>query len=404
MGDPQPAALDGIRVLDLITNYAAYAGRLLADLGADVIRIEPPGGSPLRRMPPLQGGRETSFAHAFFDAGKRSIVLDLETAAGRASLAALASDSDIVLHDPSGPGAPNLPVAELRAANPRLIVVSITPFGLTGPYSAYAACDLTLLAAGGLLSLGGYTDREPIGIQGGQAHIASGIFAAVAALAALCSRERTGAGAWLDVSGQECVAFALEDAVPEWYIAQRVRRRLGDGAREAGTGIYPCMDGHVSMVAGRLGTAKAFATLTQWIAESGNPGTDVLLDPKWQDFRYRQSPEGIALFAKLFGEFCRTRGKQQLYRDGQARQIAIAPVNTIADLFDDPQLRSGHFFGAQSGANGVGGLVFPGPPYRLSRTPAKVRGPAPGLGQHNGGVAQTGSESSAAASCSSSAA
>ena len=401
MGDTQPAALDGIRVLDLTANYSAYAGRLLADLGADVIRIEPPGGSPLRRLPPLQGGNDASFAHAFFDAGKRSVVLDLETKAGRASFSAIASDSDIVLHNPTAPGAPDLPAEELRDANPRLIVVSITPFGLTGPYASYAAGDLSLLAAGGLLSLGGYTDREPIGIQGEQAHIASGIFAAVAALAALCSRERTGVGAWLDVSGQECVAFALEDAVPEWYIAKRVRRRLGDGAREAGTGIYPCMDGHVSMVAGRLGTAKAFLALTQWIAKSGNPGTETLLDSKWQDFRYRQSPEGITRFAELFGEFCRTRGKQQLYREGQARQIAIAPVNTIADLVDDPQLRTGQYFNAQSGIGSTGGLLFPGPPYRLSRTPAKVRGPAPELGQHDRDVSRTGSAPSAMASCSS---
>src|SRR5262245_50575411 len=99
MGDTQPTALDRIRVLDLTANYSAYAGRLLADLGADVIRIEPPGGSPLRRMPPLQSGGDTSFAYAFFDAGKRSVVLDLDSAAGRASFSAIASDSDIVLHN-----------------------------------------------------------------------------------------------------------------------------------------------------------------------------------------------------------------------------------------------------------------------------------------------------------------
>jgi benzylsuccinate CoA-transferase BbsE subunit len=395
MSAPQAAALGGIRVLDLTTNYSAYAGRLLADLGADVIRIEPPGGTPLRQMQPLNGAKDASYAHAFFDAGKRSVVLDLETEAGRASLSALATDADIVLDNSAGTHGWSLPVKELQEANPRLIVVSITPFGLTGPYANYVAGDLTLLAAGGLLSMGGYTDREPIGIQGEQAQIASGIFAAVAALVALCSCEKTGAGAWLDVSGQECVAFALEDAVPEWYIAKRVRRRLGDGAREAGTGIYPCMDGHVSMVAGRLGTAKAFVTLTQWIAESGIPGADKLLDPKWQDFRHRQSPEGVAKFAELFGEFCRTRGKQQLYREGQARQIAIAPVNTVADLFDDPQLRSGHYFNVQTENDGASRLVFPGPPYRLSRTPAKVRGPAPELGQHNDGGVLAGSMPSA---------
>src|SRR6202035_2377756 len=106
----------------------------------------------------------------------------------------------------------------------------------------------------------------------------------------------------------------------------------GDQAREAGTGVYPCRDGYISLVAGRLGTAKAFRTLVQWIAESGTPGGEELLDARWQDFKFRQSPEGIARFAEIFGAFCASRSKQELYREGQARQIAIAPVNTVADI------------------------------------------------------------------------
>jgi benzylsuccinate CoA-transferase BbsE subunit len=386
MAQTGPAALNGIRVLDLTVNYAAYAGRLLADLGAEVIRVEPPSGSPVRRLSPSRSveGDIESFAHAFLDAGKRSVTLDLSREADRASFVKLTKSSDVVIDAPMARPAADLPVGPLRDANPRLIVASISPFGLNGPYAKYAAGDLTMLAAGGLLSLGGYCDSEPIGIQGEQAQIGSGIFAAAAVLAALYSREQTGEGAWIDVSGQECVAFALEDAVPEWYIAQRVRRRLGDGAREAGTGVYPCMDGHISVVAGRLGTAKAFVALTQWIAESGIPGADSLLDPRWQDFRFRQSPEGIARFAELFGAFCSTRSKQQLYREGQARKIAIAPVNTIADLFEDAQLSAGKFFRSQAG--GQQELVFPGAPYRLSRTPAQVRGAAPRLGEHNRGL------------------
>jgi benzylsuccinate CoA-transferase BbsE subunit len=392
------AALNGIRVLDLTVNYAAYAGRLLADLGAEVIRVEPPSGSPVRSLSPsrpVEGGIE-SFAHAFLDAGKRSVTLDLSSEADRASFVQLAKSSDVIIDAPMARPVADLPVGLLRDANPRLIVASISPFGLNGPYANYAAGDLTMLAAGGLLSLGGYCDSEPIGIQGEQAQIGSGIFAAAAVLAALYSREQTGKGEWIDVSGQECVAFALEDAVPEWYIAQRVRRRLGDGAREAGTGVYPCMDGHVSMVAGRLGTAKAFVTLTQWIAESEVPDAADLLDPKWHDFRFRQSPEGVARFAELFGAFCRTRSKQQLYREGQQRQIAIAPVNTIADLFQDAQLTAGQFFRPQATA-GQSEVMFPGAPYRLSRTPARVRSAAPQLGEHNGDLLAGGSSRTDAA-------
>lgn len=382
----EAAALAGIRVLDLTTNYAAYAGRLLADLGADVVRVEPPEGSPVRDLAPSERGPKgecLSFAHAFLDAGKRSVTLDLASAAGRERLAQLAGASDVVIETAASSALMGEPLdfAVVARRSPGLVVVSISPFGRGGPYAGYAATDLTLLAAGGLLALGGYADTEPLAVHGEQAMLACGIYGAVAALAALYERTQTGRGRWIDLSGQECVAFALEDAVPEWSINARVRRRQGDIAREAGTGVYPCRDGHVSVVAGRLGTAKAFDALAQWIAASGVSGGTGLRDPQWQDFRYRQSPEGVARFAEIFGAFCRTRGKQELYREGQARQIAIAPVNTIADVVADAQLTANGYF--QLDRLWGKDVAFPGPPYRLSRTPARRRGAAPRLGEHN---------------------
>jgi benzylsuccinate CoA-transferase BbsE subunit len=380
------AALTGIRVLDLTTNYAAYAGRLLADLGADVVRVEPPEGSPLRSLAPCQTGptgAPLSFAHAFLDAGKRSVTLDLMTAAGRELLAELAASSDAMIETPSAAAADHIDFELVRQRNPGLVLVSISAFGRDGPYAGYQATDLTLLAAGGLLSLGGYVDSEPLAVQGEQAMLASGIYGAIAVLTALYERTQTGKGCWIDVSGQECVAFALEDAVAEWSINAHVRRRLGDGAREAGTGVYPCKDGHISMVAGRLGTANAFVTLTQWVAASGVPGAASLLEPQWQDFKFRQSREGIARFAEIFGAFCRTRGKQELYREGQARQIAIAPVNTVADVLQDAQLAANSYFQPQFERSSGREITSPGPPYRLSRTPARPRGAAPKLGEHN---------------------
>jgi benzylsuccinate CoA-transferase BbsE subunit len=390
-----PAALAGLRVLDLSTNHAAYAGRLLADLGADVVRIEPPAGSPVRRLAPLQhmpDGGAFSFAQAFLDAGKRSVTVDLETAGGRARFAKLAAASDVIVETPDGGSlvAADIGFDAIRQRNPGLIVVSISPFGLDGPYAQYRATDLTVLAAGGLLALGGYRDTEPLAIQGDQAMLAAGIFGAVAALAAVYERTQTGRGQWVDVSGQECVAFALEDAIAEWSIHRNIRRRHGDGAREAGTGVYPCRDGYVSVVAGRLGTAKAFVALTEWVAESDTPGGAALLEPQWRDFKFRQSPDGIARFAHIFGEFCRTRGKHQLYREGQARQIAIAPVNTVADVLQDPQLAANGYFAPQHNAILQRDLTFPGAPYRMSRTPARRQGDAPRLGEHYGDLAPRG--------------
>jgi benzylsuccinate CoA-transferase BbsE subunit len=305
------------------------------------------------------------------------------TAAGRQLLAELAASCDAMIETPSAAAADHIDFELVRQRNPGLVLVSISAFGRDGPYAGYQATDLTLLAAGGLLSLGGYADSEPLAVQGEQAMLASGIYGAIAVLTALYERTQTGKGCWIDVSGQECVAFALEDAVAEWSINGHVRRRLGDGAREAGTGVYPCKDGHISMVAGRLGTANAFVTLTQWVAASGVPGAASLLEPQWQDFKFRQSREGIARFAEIFGAFCRTRGKQELYREGQARQIAIAPVNTVADVLQDAQLAANSYFQPQLARNSGREITFPGPPYRLSRTPARPRGAAPKLGEHN---------------------
>ena len=378
---PVRAALSGIRVLDLADNAVAYASRLLADLGAEVIRIESP-----RRNASQDG--IASCAHAFWNANKKAITLDLNCAEGRRLFGELLVKSDIVIETfaPGTLAAWGIGYETMKDRNPGIVLVSVTPYGQTGPCAKFHATDLTLLAAGGLLSLGGYPEIGPVAVAGEQGYLASAIFGAVAALKALLEREGTNHGQWLDVSGQECIAFALEDAIPEWYLNGSIRQRTGDQAREAGTGVYPCQDGYVSMVAGRLGTAKAFKTLVQWIAESGTPGGDALLDERWQDFKFRQSPDGIARFAEIFARFCAARSKQELYREGQARQIAIAPVNTVADIVDDAQLRANGFFQTLHDGALDRDVTVPGPPYRLARTPARLRDAAPARGAHNRAV------------------
>lgn len=379
--------LSGVRVLDLATNAIAYASRLLGDLGAEVILIEPPGGSALRRAPPhrTSDGSVASCAHAFWNASKKSITLDLEHTTGRELFGNLIAKSDIVVENfsPGTLAGWGLGYEAMKQRNPGIILVSIAPFGQSGPRARFHTTDLTLLAAGGLLSLGGYPDTGPVAVPGEQGHIASAIFGAVAALKALLERAGTNHGQWIDVSGQECIAFALEDAIPEWYLNGIVRKRTGDRAREAGTGVYPCSDGYVSMVAGRLGTAKAFLALVQWIADSKTPGGEQLLEERWQDFKYRQSAEGIDRFQAIFASFCATRSMQQLYNEGQVRQIAIAPVNSVAEVVNNEQLLANDYFQSVYDPGLRATATFPGPPYRLSKTPARVRAPAAMIGEHN---------------------
>lgn len=378
-------ALTGVRVIDLADELAAYASRLLADLGADVIRVEPPEGSSTRREPPFVEGPNGSASafDLFVNAGKRSVVIDLETPAGRATLADLLRSADVLIETCSaGRGdRVGLDPAAVAAEHPRLVHVTVTPFGRDRTSEDVDDDDLTIMAAGGLLHFGGYPDTGPVIAYGGQARNAASLFASVAALVALLRREETGRGDWIDVSAQECVAQALEDAVPTYEMTGRVRRRLGSDPREAGTGVYASADGLVSMVAGRVGTAKAWRALVEWLVESGVDGATELRGDAWSSITHRQRPEAIAFFSTVFADFARTRTRLDLYRGAQARGIALSPVNDIHQLLEDPQLAARRFW-LHVDEPLVGAVAtVPGPPYRLSRTPAHPARPAPSLGQ-----------------------
>ncbi|HEY2887230.1 MAG TPA: CoA transferase, partial [Candidatus Limnocylindrales bacterium] len=312
-----------------------------------------------------------------------SVVVDLESAAGRELLARLISTADVLLETYPAAEAERLGLepATLAAAHPRLVHVSVTPFGRDRTPENVRDDDLTIMAAGGLLHFGGYPDTGPVVAYGGQARNAASLFAAVAALVGLYQRIATGRGDWIDVSAQECVAQALEDAVPTYEMTGRVRQRLGADAREAGTGVYPCADGLVSMVAGRVGTAKAWAALVTWLVQSGAPGAAALQAEAWSSIAYRQRPEAIAQFGTIFSAFARTRSRLDLYRAAQARGIALSPVNDIAHLLEDPQLAARGFWVDVEEPLVGGAATFPGPPYRLSATPAAPARPAPSIGQ-----------------------
>lgn len=357
--DEVRGALDGIRVVDLTTNHTGYAARLLSDLGAHVTR-------PSITDNVARNGQD--YAETFLHAGKHRVALDPACAEFRQLIA----ESDLIFESSAfGPSPVCLAPTDLIAVNPRATIVSFSPYGMTNEETTCPATDLTILAAGGLLSLGGYVETEPIAVDGEQSLLGAGIFGAVAALADLVGRTSRRSGNWIDVSAQECVAFALEDAVPHFYINRRVRRRFGDAAREAGTGVYPCADGFVSIVAGRLGTARAWAALRGWILEVGAPGSEDLNDSEWDNFAFRGRPENVQRFAEIFAAFGARYSKRSLYVEGQKRQIAIAPVNNVDDLFDDPQLvYSGYFrdFLDSTGRK----LRMPGAPYRLSATPARI--------------------------------
>lgn len=362
--------LEGTRVLDLTGEFGAYAGRLLADLGANVVRVVPPTGDRLAVVQPLVetiDGTASAFAW-FVNLGKETVELDFRRAGDRDLGERLIASADVLLEtwgpEPASEGGWSR--IELEERFPGLVIVSITPFGLDGPRGGDAGTDLVTLASGGLLSLGGYPGSAPIAPNSGQAILAASIFGAVAALFGLIARAADGRGRLLDVSAEEVIASALEDAIPQFDLTGRVRRRTGDRPREAGTGIYPCADGYVSMVAGRLGTAKAWRSLVEWLVAEGVDGAEVLLAEAWQSFPYRQRPEAVDAFGAIFGRFTATRTKAVLYAEAQRRSIALAPVNEIPDVLANEQLAARGFF-TSIPVPALGREVrFPGRPYRLS--------------------------------------
>lgn len=385
-------ALEGVRVLDLTDELGAYASRLLSDLGADVIRVEPPHGARTRRHAPLvrmaREDRPVSTFELFVNAGKRSVTLDIASANAAEPFAELVRGSDVLIESSSleleAAGYGHEQLSEINAA---LIHVQVTPFGRDQVGLIADADDLVVMAAGGLLHLGGYPDAEPVVAYGNQSYYAASIFAALSALAAIIERDVSGEGCLVDVSAQECVAQALEDSVATYALTGRVRERQGDRPREAGTGVYPCKDGYVSMVAGRLGTARAWTALVSWLNEEGTPGAEELLAPEWSEFEHRQREDSIAKFGEIFTRFTRSRSKQYLYQEAQRRLIALSPVSTVQDVMDNEQLAFRSFFGEidVAGRDDVR-ATMPGPPYHLSRTEPRTPNSAPRIGQHTAEV------------------
>ncbi len=387
-----PGALEGIRVLEIAGAAGQYCGKMFAGLGADVILVEPPGGAGIRNQAPYVGGLEAgdreavrSLSFAYFNCGKRGITLSLRDRDGQALFHRLAAGADVVI-DSNRPGA----LAEmacgfeqLLALNPALVMTSITPFGQDGPYSAYEADDLVCLAAGGFLYLGGYPDSEPIGAYGDQAYLGGSMFGAVATMLALTQAEAGGQGEHVDVSMQECMVLAMENAVQFYDLEGMVRKRSAGIQRFAGTGVYECMDGHIYMMAGGIGANRFWGRTIEWLVAEGVPDVQRLYGEQWNETAYLQSDEAKRIFMEVFGNWAKTKTKGYLYREGQNRHVPAAAINTVEDLVASPQLNArGHFVPlAQPGWPKPG--LMPGAPYQLARTPWAIASPAPLPGQHN---------------------
>ncbi|TMA43968.1 MAG: CoA transferase [Deltaproteobacteria bacterium] len=378
-----PGALDGLRVLeigDLVS--AAYATKLLADLGADVVKVEARRGDLARGRGPFPRNTphpDASGLFLYLNANKRGITLDLTHPRGQAALEALAGRTDLLVHNvhPTLMAAHGLDYERLAAANPRLVMTSIAPFGLSGPHASYRGPDVVTWSAGGVSTLNGLPglpDLPPLKACGDQSGFQAALNAAVGSLGALFARLASGRGEHVEVSAQESVAAILELTFEFWPYTGLVASRLGRKPIQP-LCFVECRDGWLFLCAVEEHQWQSFVDLM------GNPewgGLEVFAN------RLARGANFDAL-EPFLQEWCRDRSVHELYEAAQRRRIPFAPVSTMGDLLASPHLRARGFFATL--AHPVAGPVtMPGAPYKLSGTPWQLRTPAPTLGQHTADV------------------
>ena len=384
--------LGGVKVLDVGEGVSGpYAARTLAWLGAEVVKVESPEGDLSRRMGPFPDDAPHPEKSALFlalNAGKRGVVLDLESEEGRSRFLKLASDAQIVVdnHPSEWLSERGIGYEDLSAVRNDVILCQITPFGDWGPYSKYDARDLSLFHmsanAHGILGPVEDPNSEPsIRAGGHQAEQVAGMAAITSTLSALFAARMSGRGCQIIVSAFEAMAtqaiaglsnIAFGGDSPTRNLAE-VREASIGGQVSAIGGVLPCNDGFVAI------SPREDAQWARWLDMMGNP--DWSDDPKFNTRDARQKNSGELW--ELLSEWTSQRSKQDIAREGQERRIPCFPVNTVKDLMTDPHLADRRFFVPISHPV-AGELRYPGVPYRLSATTLPLdRMPAPTLGQHN---------------------
>lgn len=361
----------GLRVVEIADNPAGeYAGKLFADQGATVIKIEPEGGGPSRRIGPWAGGIEdpdNSLNFWTYNTSKQSVVL-ADDEDGRARRAELIASADILLTTgrPVDLERSGLDLDELCARHEKLVALSISPFGLTGPWANYLTSDLVGLAAGGLLNSCGYDDHSipPIRPGGNQAYMTAASFAYCGALMALIERQRTDRGQLVDVSMHESIAVTGELANPYWFYPKAiVQRQTCRHAQPTLTqpALFQCADGVWVYFALILADQFAWKALTSWMDEVGVAAD--LVDDAYLSLAHRQ--ENFPHIQGLLEAFFLIQESDAIYRDGQRWGLPIGPLRAPEEVLRDEHLAERNFFVPVEMADG-GSATFPGAPYRFS--------------------------------------
>jgi benzylsuccinate CoA-transferase BbsE subunit len=388
----QEGPLSPYRVLDLSDENGQLAGRILADLGADTIVVEPVNGSPSRRLGPFYHDIVDPLKSLFWfslNTNKRGITLDITRSQGKDILKRLVKSADILIesYSPGYMDQLGLGYQVLKEINPDLIMTSITPFGQYGPWRDYKSSDLVQMALSGLVYLSGEPGKEPLRIPVPQACLHSGAWAASAAMMALYGRYTIGHGQFVDVSMLESVTWA-NYCVAEWWSYAHLNNKREGTWRQQGLSrmqlLFKCKDGYVLLfILGGTMATKGEWKLVEWMEQEN-------MCPEWlKGFDWVKLDVSFAtqdFFDKLseaIARFLSNKEKNVLFDWAMKNELFLAPVNNVSDLIDNSQLASRNFWVPLQHEELNDSLTYPGPFAILSETPIVLRKRAPLIGEHN---------------------
>jgi crotonobetainyl-CoA:carnitine CoA-transferase CaiB-like acyl-CoA transferase len=378
---------EGLQVLDLGQGISVpFCAKMFADLGAQVIKVEPPGGDAARKLGPFPDdvpNPEKSGIFLALNTNKLGITLNLETATGRELLLQLADEVDLLVENfpPAYLPGLGLDFQTLRQRNPKLVLTSVTPFGQTGPWANFQANNLILcnLSGHSLGHPGPVDDLEsqpPLQLAAHQAEFIAGLSAATASVLALNRRRHTGAGCQVDVSAVESLAVLPQSALAEFALGIQPKGRHKDVAgRLSLLALLPCADGYVGISPRQQDQWERMVELMdcpEWAGDPQFATRDSRLE-NWNDLE------------PLLAAWTSTLTKEEVYRRCQASHIPSFPLNTAADLFQSPQFQAREFF-VEAEHPVAGKLSYPGWPFRLGSGNRAELAPAPLLGQDNRAV------------------
>jgi crotonobetainyl-CoA:carnitine CoA-transferase CaiB-like acyl-CoA transferase len=391
--------LSHLRALDLTDDRGFLCGKILADLGVNVIKVERPGGDPSRNIGGFWGGipdPEKSLYWFAYNSNKKGITLDLETTRGKELFRELVNTADFVIESfaPGYLDKLGIGYRDLSKNYPKLIWASITPFGPEEPYRDYKDADIVVMGMSGTLYQTGESDGPPVHVSIPQACLHAGADAAVGCMVAYYHRESTGEGQQVDVSKQQSAAWFQANAVPVYELNRGILKRAG--AFRSGTSknvgqrqVWPCKDGYVffNVIGGRTG-AKTLSSLVAWMDEE-KLATDFLLHLDWNNFdMFTVTKEVMDNISVPVGKFFLKHTRKELLQGAVPRGVSLGPLSSMHDLLEDECLNERKYWTQIEHPELGTSITYPKEFVRSSAVDCSISFRAPLIGEHNAEVYQ----------------